>query len=187
MRKLELSEEERKAHRKEVLRLWSQKNRKKLNQQAHALRLKNLEHIQEYQRKYYQEHKEKWHAHRVAYEEQRKEKYRTDSDYRNKRLAHHRQRTYRLRMEVLKHYGGASPKCACCGEANWQFLAIDHVYGNGVKHRKTVHVRSGTGFFYWLKRNNFPEGFQVLCFNCNFAKSNSGKRFCPVHHPEEYT
>jgi len=35
----------------------------------------------------------------------------------------------------------------------------------------------GNGLPYWLKKNNFPPGFQVLCANCNFAKRNS--RYCP--------
>jgi len=29
----------------------------------------------------------------------------------------------------------------------------------------------------WLVTNNFPKGFQILCWNCNFAKGMLGK--CP--------
>ena len=36
----------------------------------------------------------------------------------------------------------------------------------------------GTKFYRWLKRNNFPEGFQVLCFNCNCGKEIN-KGVCP--------
>ena len=33
-------------------------------------------------------------------------------------------------------------------------------------------------FIYdWLKKNNFPPGFQVLCGSCNFAKGKYGS--CP--------
>ena len=30
-----------------------------------------------------------------------------------------------------------------------------------------------------LKRDGYPKGIQVLCANCNFAKSDT--LFCPVH------
>ena len=29
----------------------------------------------------------------------------------------------------------------------------------------------------WLKNNNYPKGFQILCWNCNFAKGVLGQ--CP--------
>ena len=32
--------------------------------------------------------------------------------------------------------------------------------------------------YIWLKNNNFPEGFQVLCFNCNCGKARN-KGICP--------
>jgi len=35
----------------------------------------------------------------------------------------------------------------------------------------------GNGLPYWLKKNNWPEGFQVLCYNCNSAKRVDG--ICP--------
>ncbi len=41
------------------------------------------------------------------------------------------------------------------------------------------HNRSITGskLYNWLKRNNFPKGFQTMCINCNFAKGMFG--VCP--------
>jgi len=30
-----------------------------------------------------------------------------------------------------------------------------------------------TKFYRWLVENDFPEGFQILCHNCNFAKSHN--------------
>ena len=29
----------------------------------------------------------------------------------------------------------------------------------------------------WIKKNNFPKGFQILCHNCNVAKGIYGE--CP--------
>lgn len=80
----------------------------------------------------------------------------------------------RIRLEVLTHYGGNPPKCACCGEAHIEFLTIDHIDGNGNKHRRQLKEKfgyriSGWRFYCWLKSNNFPEGYRVLCMNCNHS------------------
>lgn len=91
-----------------------------------------------------------------------------------------RNRRRKVRLEVLTHYGGNPPKCACCGETIMEFLTIDHIHGGGNKHRKKVMrnaKRAGSEFYYWLRKNGFPEGFQVLCYNCNCAKAYCG--ICP--------
>lgn len=69
-----------------------------------------------------------------------------------------------IRQRVKEHYGG---KCACCGESNPLFLTVDHVNNDGAAHRKAI----GTGRIYrWLLKNQFPEGYQLLCWNCNLGK-----------------
>jgi hypothetical protein len=78
----------------------------------------------------------------------------------------------RVRTLVLKHYGDA---CACCGEDQPEFLAIDHVENNGAAHRR--EIGNGDAILYWIKRHNFPAGFQLLCHNCNMAKEFYG--VCP--------
>jgi len=81
----------------------------------------------------------------------------------------------RKKIEVINHYGG---KCACCGESNIEFLAIDHINGGGNKHLKELFGHVGGGDFYrWLIRNDFPEGYRVLCHNCNFSLGVYG--YCP--------
>ncbi len=75
--------------------------------------------------------------------------------------------------KVFNHYGGYI--CRCCGETTKQFLSIDHIHGGGEKHRKEIG-RSET--YRWLVKNNFPEGYQVLCMNCQFGRRmNNG--ICP--------
>jgi len=76
---------------------------------------------------------------------------------------------HRLINEVIDAYGG---KCACCGETRKEYLSIDHIDGNGNKHRRKIGVKDSMGLYRWLRRNNYPEGFQVLCFNCNMGKGN---------------
>lgn len=80
-----------------------------------------------------------------------------------------------IRLEVLIHYSGDPPKCQCCGENKLEFLSIDHIDGDGHLHRK--EDPSSGKLDRWLKRNNFPEGFRILCMNCNWARGIYG--YCP--------
>ena len=87
----------------------------------------------------------------------------------------------RLKRATFEAYGGC--KCACCGEATFEFLSIDHIDNSGAVHRK--HLRHGEGdnggggmrTYLWLKRNGYPPGFRVLCRNCNAAYGELG--YCP--------
>jgi len=82
-----------------------------------------------------------------------------------------------LKLECLSHYGGNPPKCSCCGEAKIQFLTLDHIDGDGNKHRKGLRS-AGYVFYFWLRKHGFPEGLQVLCFNCNCGRQLN-KGICP--------
>lgn len=86
-----------------------------------------------------------------------------------------------LRLETLLHYGGSPPKCACCGESQLEFLAIDHINGGG-RQSRLKHGRGGQ-YFQRLRKLGWPEGYQVLCHNCNVAKSYYGA--CPHTKPSQ--
>ena len=77
----------------------------------------------------------------------------------------------KAKKKVFDHYGR---KCACCGESVKEFLTIDHINGEGTKHRKKI----GRKMYNWLVQNNLPKGFQTLCFNCNWGKHVNGG-VCP--------
>lgn len=81
-----------------------------------------------------------------------------------------------LKSLVITAYGG---KCERCPESDIDVLNIDHTDGNGAMHRKSLNQNvemknnwtrpSGTAKVYrFLRDNNFPSGFRVLCFNCNY-------------------
>ena len=99
----------------------------------------------------------------------------------NKKKVNEYSRNYfrNLRMQCLQHYGGEKPSCVCCGESKIEFLALDHKNGGGNKHRILVKGNISQ----WIKKNNFPDVFQILCHNCNMAKGFYGE--CPhtVLHP----
>jgi len=104
----------------------------------------------------------KWYA---EYLEETKEK-------RKQLLVEYRDKQKR---DAFNAYGGA--KCSCCGESELDFLAIDHINGGGTKHRKELKG-GGTQVYVWLKKNNYPEDFRVLCHNCNWGMyKNNG--ICP--------
>lgn len=82
----------------------------------------------------------------------------------------------KLREEVITAYGS---KCVCCGEDESVFLVLDHINNDGAAHRK--EIGKGGSMYRWIKRNGFPKDlFQILCWNCNAAKSILGR--CP-HSP----
>ena len=79
---------------------------------------------------------------------------------------------YRTRKRVLDFYGDS--RCACCGETTEQFLAIDHIDGNGNEHRRSIGRTAGMNFYRWLVKQDFPPGYRVLCHNCNWAFGHYG-------------
>ena len=89
------------------------------------------------------------------------------------RREHQKVYNARLRQNALDAYGR---ECACCGEDIERFLTIDHVKDDG----KNMRLEHGTGiqFHRWLKRQKYPDGFQILCFNCNIGRSLNGGK-CP--------
>jgi hypothetical protein len=85
-------------------------------------------------------------------------------------------RRLELRIEVLDHYSGGDPRCALCGEDHFEFLALDHINGGGNKHRKKVG--NCQLVYQELKRLGFPDGYRVLCHNCNHAHRLIGGGVC---------
>ena len=69
------------------------------------------------------------------------------------------------------------PVCACCKEKHIEFLTLDHINGRkSMNHKPSLKADK---LCRTLKREGFPKGIQVLCWNCNSAKSDNG--VCPVH------
>lgn len=86
-----------------------------------------------------------------------------------------------VKIECFNHYSLGEIKCNCCGVKDLMFLTLDHINNNGNIERKQLKS-SGNSFYYWLRKRNYPMGYQVLCFNCNHAKYLNGG-VCP--HKEE--
>lgn len=85
-----------------------------------------------------------------------------------------RKENLELKLEIFSFYSDNKMKCRFCEEKRIECLQLDHIHNNGGKERKELR-RRGTNMYRWLKLNGFPEGYQILCANCN-----AFKRF----HPE---
>jgi hypothetical protein len=84
----------------------------------------------------------------------------------------------KLRKDVIAGLGGV---CTCCGEKNFKFLTLDHLYGGGKGHRK---LRGGNNsrIYRDVRDEGFPKDkYRVLCYNCNCAIGVYG--ICP--HQED--
>lgn len=76
-----------------------------------------------------------------------------------------------LKHETIKAYGG---KCSGCDEDFPLFLTVDHIAGGGCKHRKSIGDGGGA-IYRWLYNQNYPEGFRLLCHNCNLGVAKFGQ------------
>lgn len=80
---------------------------------------------------------------------------------------YHKKYRVEIRFKVLLYYSNGSMKCAKCGYSDMRALSIDHINGGGNQHR----IKTGYGdSYHWLLKNNYPEGYQVLCMNRQFIK-----------------
>jgi len=122
--------------------------------------------------RYYHEHLEEQ---RKKKREYARRKRREDPKWAEREREKERNYNRKVRLDCLIHYGGNPPKCACCGEVHIEFLQIDHIKGNGKRHRE--EVGTGTSFYRWLRRMKYPDGFRVLCADCNYSLGQYG--YCP--------
>ena len=94
------------------------------------------------------------------------------ADHKAEIAEQHKQYRQQLKHEVLEHYSLLKlgyPVCGCCGETDLSKLCIDHMTGGGNAHRKSLN-RWSHGFYQWLKRQDYPGGYQTLCLDCNKLK-----------------
>ncbi len=84
-------------------------------------------------------------------------------------------RRYRdeIKYKVLRHYSGDKLECSNCGIDVYSVLTLDHINNDGAEHKRRLSKSgkaSSTTIYTDIIKHGFPEGYQVLCFNCNFHK-----------------
>ncbi len=140
-------------------KVWHDKNREYIKEKGKAWRRKNADRHRIYNRDYYWNHK----------------------DYRVKVGLQSKIRHSKLKLEILSHYSSDNLVCQHCGFSDIRALSIDHINGKGNIHRKRIGAVGGNIFYHWLKKNNFPSGYQVLCMNCQWKKRREEKE---CDHPK---
>ena len=97
-------------------------------------------------------------------------------------------KTRKLRSQAQEGYSNGTPICACvkCDVMGLEFLTIDHIIPRNemAKDPEMIKIgykigRKGEPLCTWVIKHNFPKGFQILCWNCNFAKGKSKDNKCP--------
>jgi predicted restriction endonuclease len=154
----------------------TEEQKEKKREQDKKYNLAHKEAIKERQARYYQANKETIKLRSRAWAKANPEKRNIYNKDRYKRKDEElslkaKDRNAKKRTLVLEAYGG---RCICCGESEPKFLTIDHISGGG---RASGSRRSGTNLYTRLINENFPEGYQILCWNCNCSKGHKGG--CP--------
>lgn len=141
----------------------------------------------EYHRSYYRANKDRMNAAGKVWLQAKLK----DPEWKAKERERGRKYWQEAKRQAMQAYGN---KCACCGESDLRFLSIDHVNNDGAAHRRELlgpdrkKRGAGSAIYNWLRKNDYPEGFQVLCFNCNMGKQINGgicphKDASPPEHP----
>lgn len=150
--------------------------------------------ISEYKHKYHLLHIDERHIYNKKYRINNKEYFREyDKKYyianRDKLILANKIRSkaheQKIKYIVLSHYSISDvPQCSNPYNQHKEpytdirALSIDHINGGGGKHRRLLfgeNKKGGRSFYRWLQDNKYPDGYQVLCMNCQWIKRNENK------------
>lgn len=126
------------------------------------------------QNKYYRDRRNSDPVFREYHKVKNRESYLRNKEKRDKRVKEYQMQA---KIDVMNHYSSGANKCKCCSVSGLPFLTLDHIEGDGAEKRSSKQHVKGTMLYIWLRKNNYPNGFQVLCYNCNQAKRQSPE--CP--------
>jgi len=182
MDKKEINKRYREKHREEIRRRdkeYYANHKEKIKEKALLNRDKILKKNREWYKKnkdkvkaYCEEHREERTEYMRGWRNRNREKiheYNTSPSRKKYRREWERKNRIKIRYEVLKHYSSLDyPICNACGIDDIDVLCIDHIKGGGKEERK--QWGNGSIFYKKLKKEGFPPGYQVLCWNCNHKK-----------------
>jgi len=108
------------------------------------------------------------------------------NEWRSQQHTYSKNHATRLKLEVFSHYTkDGIVRCANPYHihnediTNLVLLTLDHINGDGYKELDHTGKRlGGANFYSKLKRNNYPSGLQILCWNCQAYKAFINKE----HH-----
>lgn len=148
--------------------------KKKRIKSAREWALANPERKRAINRKYQDAHKEECFQRTRSWIKDNPERY---AAWRKEWLANNKQKTrgythfytYRMKQELLDHYGHL---CNNCGIEDEDVLVIDHFNNDGAEHRREFKGKYSQ--YKSIKDAGYPDSYQVLCCNCNWKKHVNG-------------
>jgi hypothetical protein len=92
-----------------------------------------------------------------------------------------KERKHLLRIKILTHYGGGKLSCIRCGFNDIRALSLDHINGREMSditaRIKGIKIEKNLECYRRLIRENYPEGYQTLCMNCQWIKRFDNKEY----------
>ena len=80
-------------------------------------------------------------------------------------------------------YTNGEGTCRWCGQGDIDVLCLDHIANDGYALRTLPgrYLPDGDKLVDYLRKNDYPEGIQVLCANCNTKKHVTHTRAMRQH------
>lgn len=92
-----------------------------------------------------------------------------------------------LRLRAYQIISGAdTPTCTmskiwkCCGDSrNGLWLSIDHVVGDGARHKREIKATSSVSLYRWVIKHprQARERLQILCMNAQVMKKRANQEY----------
>lgn len=153
-------QEKNREERKEKSRTYYQENKEKVKAKVKQYVTENKEAVSTRKRKHWKENAEVNHEKSKVYRAANREA-----------LAQKKWEYYQnIRKEAISKYSNGLMVCASCSHDMWTDLCLDHINDGGTQDRKSNPQVKGHAVFTWVKKNDYPPIFQVLCYNCNQIK-----------------
>jgi hypothetical protein len=124
-------------------------------------------------RRYYEKYRERINLQQREYDARKKKRLAAMSpkdraDFLLRKPVSKREYRRKLKAAVIAHYG-----ICPCGESRPEVLEIDHINDGGQDHRREIAPKHGRVYMpAWLKKNNYPPGYQILCRLCHDKKGS---------------
>lgn len=144
---------------KESQKNWYEKNKEIISKKSKDKLKNNPDEVREYKRKCYANNREHYKEYFRKY-------------FRGKYNVYFVKYNLNKKQKVISHYSHGTMKCALCNENRIYALVIDHIDGGGCEHLKNVG-----NIYTWLIKNNYPDGYQVLCQNHNKEKARINNEY----------
>jgi hypothetical protein len=151
---------------KEHKRAYYLANREEIRKKAAARYLLNPQPARDKSREWLRNNKDKRMVQCIKY--RKKHKY--------EMIEKSRKRNEEIKRIVLGHYSGGEAACAVCGISDIDVLQLDHINDGGSEHRRSLKCSGGVAFYRRLRVQGLPDGYQVLCANCNVKKELTRRR-----------